>query len=58
MKHRIKNALYWASDRLCALGIHGEPVPGGGYLIHPRKGFYRVTFEIGHRIGEIGWKFR
>jgi len=48
-----RHALWWASDRLCWLGID---IRYGRVL--PRTGLYRVTFAAGHWLGELGWRLR
>jgi hypothetical protein len=53
----LRDALWTLSDRLCALGIKADP-QAPPVTIAPRKGIYRVTFALGHWIGEAGWLLR
>jgi hypothetical protein len=53
MKCRLRDTLWVASDWLCALGIAGRPGESP-----PRHGAYRLTFELGHWLGELGWLLR
>jgi len=52
----LRDALWAISDRLCALGLKFDD---DNVLIARRQhGIYRVTFAVGHWIGELGWLLR
>jgi hypothetical protein len=48
MRRRVRDALFSLSDRICARA--GAGTDAG--VTHP------WMFEIGHQIGELGWKLR
>jgi hypothetical protein len=53
MRTRMRDALFWLSDRLCAPAVPYAPGPRP-----PLSLWRRCSFEIGHRAGELGWRFR
>ena len=48
IRRRFRDVLFSAADRICAFAGAGT----GEGVTHP------WIFEAGHRISELGWKFR